>query len=61
MRTPYFQQWNLTLQKEITGVVSIEAGYVASKGTKIEYSRPINRPEPGAGTIQVRRPSPAPG
>ena len=58
MRTPYFQQWNLTLQKAITGVVSVEAGYVASKGTKIEYSRPINRPEPGAGTIQVRRPFP---
>ena len=38
--------------------MSIEGGYVASKGTKVEYSRPINRPEPGAGAIQTRRPFP---
>ncbi len=58
MRTPYFQQWNLTLQKSIKSVLSVEAGYVASKGTKVEYSRPINRPSPGPGAIQARRPFP---
>jgi hypothetical protein len=56
MRTPYFQQWNLMLQKSINGVLSVEGGYVGSKGTKVEYSRPINRPLPGAGAIQPRRP-----
>jgi hypothetical protein len=58
MRTPYFQQWNFTLQKALKQVLSLEAGYVGSKGTKVEYSRPINRPSPGPGDIQPRRPFP---
>ena len=29
---------------------------MGSKGTKVEYSRPINRPSPGPGSIQPRRP-----
>lgn len=58
MRTPYFQQWNFTLQKAVKQVLSVEAGYVGSKGTKVEYSRPINRPSPGPGDIQARRPFP---
>jgi len=58
MRTPYFHQWNLTVQKAFSDVLSLEAAYVASKGTKVEYSRPINRPSPGPGAIQPRRPFP---
>jgi hypothetical protein len=58
MRTPYFQEWNLTLQKSFRQVVSVETAYVASKGTKVEYARPINRPSPGPGDIQARRPFP---
>ncbi len=54
MADPYFQQWNLTLQKVI-GALSLEAGWVGSKGTKIEFSRPINVPPPGPGPIQDRR------
>jgi hypothetical protein len=56
MRTPYFQQWNFTLQKSFRQVLSVETAYVASKGTKVEYSRPINRPAPGPGDVQPRRP-----
>jgi hypothetical protein len=58
MRTPYFQQWNFTLQKSLREVLSVETAYVASKGTKVEYSRPINRPLPGPGDVQARRPFP---
>ncbi|MSV29923.1 MAG: TonB-dependent receptor [Bryobacterales bacterium] len=54
-RDPYFQQWNLTLQKVVAQVVSLEGAYVASKGTKVEFSRPINIPRPGPGVIQDRR------
>ncbi len=54
MADPYFQQWNLTLQKVI-GTLSLEAGWVGSKGAKIEFSRPINVPPPGPGPIQDRR------
>ncbi|HWQ55251.1 MAG TPA: TonB-dependent receptor [Bryobacteraceae bacterium] len=55
-RDPYIQQWNLTLQKVVFNAVSIEGAYVANKGTKIEYSRALNIPEPGPGTVQDRRP-----
>jgi hypothetical protein len=53
--TPYFQQWNVTLQKAVGGVLSLEGGYVGSKGTKVEFSRPVNMPRPGPGPIQGRR------
>ncbi len=55
MRDPYFQQWNIALQKVVAKVVSLEGAYVASKGSKIEFSRPVNVPAPGPGTIQNRR------
>jgi len=55
MRDPYFQQWNVALQKVVAKVVSLEGAYVASKGTKVEFSRPVNVPTPGPGAIQNRR------
>lgn len=55
MRDPYFQQWNATIQRTIKSVFSLEASYLGSKGTKIEFSRPINVPLPGPGNIQDRR------
>ncbi len=54
MADPYFQQCNFTVQKAIHNV-SLTAGWVGSKGTKIEFSRPINVPPPGPGAIQGRR------
>ena len=54
---PYFQQWNMTIQKTIAGVFSVEAAYVGSKGTHLTFSRPINIPLPGPGNIQARRPN----
>jgi hypothetical protein len=55
MRDPYFQEWNVTVQKAVHGVLSFEGAYVGSKGTKVDFSRPINVPTPGPGTIQDRR------
>src|SRR5207302_901612 len=55
MSDPYIQEWNVTVQKVVGGFLSLEAGWVGSKGTKIEFSRPINVPAPGPGTIQNRR------
>lgn len=55
MADPYIQEWNFTVQKAVKGVLSLEAGWVASKGTKIEFSRPVNIPDPGPGVIQNRR------
>jgi hypothetical protein len=54
-RDPYFQEWNLAVQKLVAKVVSIEGAYVGNKGTKVEFSRPVNVPAPGPGAIQDRR------
>jgi hypothetical protein len=42
------------LDPSVRQVLSVETAYVASKGTKVEYSRPINRPAPGPGDRLVR-------
>jgi hypothetical protein len=52
---PYIQQWNVALQKSIGGVLSVQAAYVGSKGTKLTFSLPANVPLPGPGDIQSRR------
>jgi hypothetical protein len=35
--TGYMQQWNLNLQRELPGSITLEAAYVGSKGTKLSY------------------------
>jgi hypothetical protein len=54
-RDPYIQQWNFAIQKVVGGVLSLEGAYVGNKGTKLEFSRPVNVPAPGSGNIQARR------
>jgi hypothetical protein len=54
-RDPYFQEWNFTIQKSIASTISVEGAWVGSKGTHVEFSRPVNVPPPGAGDIQARR------
>ena len=44
LRTPYVQHWNLILQQKLGGNRMLEAGYVASKGTKLLTARDINQP-----------------
>ncbi|MBI1789097.1 MAG: TonB-dependent receptor [Acidobacteria bacterium] len=59
-REGYTQQWNLMAQRELPSGVSLEAGYVASKGTKLSELVFYNIPLPGpTATIQARRPFPA--
>ena len=54
-RDPYFQEWNVTVQKSLSNLVSVEGAWVGAKGTRIEFSRPVNVPDPGPGDIQSRR------
>ncbi|MGI0084508.1 MAG: hypothetical protein ACREBQ_05450, partial [Nitrososphaerales archaeon] len=56
---PYFQQWNVTLQKVIRNIVSVEAAYIGNKGTFLPFSAPSNVPDPGPGNIQARRSNPS--
>jgi hypothetical protein len=52
---PYIQEWNLSVQKLFARVLSVQAAYVASKGTHLTFSNAENIPSPGPGDIQSRR------
>ncbi|MBO0862650.1 MAG: hypothetical protein J2P21_29950, partial [Chloracidobacterium sp.] len=54
----YSQQWNFTIQRQLPGQFSLEAGYVGTKGTHLQTTRAINTPLPGPGVVQDRRPFP---
>ena len=59
-REGYTQQWNLTVQRMLPFGVSVEAGYVANKGTNLGELAFYNIPTPGpTATIQARRPFPS--
>ncbi|MGH9668328.1 MAG: TonB-dependent receptor domain-containing protein, partial [Bryobacteraceae bacterium] len=57
-RTPYTQQWNLSLQRQLPGAWSLTVAYVGTKGTKLEARPNINQPVPGTTAIASRRPYP---
>jgi hypothetical protein len=58
IRTPYVQQWNISVQHELKGNVLVQVGYIGNMGTKLGNIYPINVPKPGPGPIQPRRPYP---
>ncbi len=56
----YTQHWNFTVQRELPAGVTVDAGYVANKGTKLGELTFYNIPTPGpTATVQARRPFPA--
>jgi hypothetical protein len=61
-RTPYMQQWNLNIQRELPGAVLFEIGYIGSKGTHLMERLDINQARlnaPGENLpVQQRRPFP---
>jgi len=61
--TPYTQNWNLNVQQKLAENMSLEVGYVGSKGTKLvrlyDANQPdanFNYPNPNFGTIDVLAP-----
>lgn len=42
MRTPYIQQWNLTIEQQIGRDISIQAAYVGKNSKKLQAFRPFN-------------------
>lgn len=58
LRTPYVQQWNLTIQHQFKGNFVVQTGYTGNQGTKLAIIRPFNVPQPGPGPIQDRAPYP---
>lgn len=54
-RHPYTQEWNLTVQRQLSSNISLEVAYVGNKGTKLEVDIPTNLPPPGPGPVDPRR------
>jgi hypothetical protein len=55
-RTPYSQQWNLFLQRELARDMTLEVGYVGSANRdQIGYHEVNNAPTPGPGSVDSRR------
>ena len=59
---PYSQEWNLTVQQQLTPSLSMQLAYVGNKGTHLEQSRQINFPTvgglPSSPSRAARRPYP---
>jgi len=59
-RTPYVQQWNLGIQRELVKDLLLEVAYVGNKGTKLGGFRNVNQravvinPQTGAATAGAR-------
>jgi len=56
--TPYTQQWNVSLQRQLPLALSLTLAYVGTKGTHLEARPDINQPVPGTTPIPSRRPYP---
>jgi hypothetical protein len=53
-RVGYIQQWNATLQRRIGKSWQVEAGYAASKGTKILFETGYELNQLNAGDLQLK-------
>ncbi len=45
LRTPYMQQWNISVEQQI-GLWALRASYVGAKTSQLTYTRNINKPAP---------------
>jgi len=55
---PYTQQWNATIQQQVTPSTRLTAAYVGTAGTHLQGWANINQPIPGTTPIVDRRPFP---
>jgi len=54
LRTPYSQQWSVSLQQALGKSRVLEVAYVGSKGTKLITARDINQPRPSPAQFNLR-------
>ena len=54
--TPYVQQWNFSVQREVMANWAVTAGYVGSTARHLSFSGIANIPYPGPGALNPRRP-----
>ncbi len=53
--SPYAQQWNLNIQRELANDWMLEVGYAGSKGNHIENRYDENYSPPGPGNLDAKR------
>jgi hypothetical protein len=54
--TPYVQQWNFSVQREVMRNWAVTGAYVGSTGRHLSFSGIANIPYPGPGALNPRRP-----
>ena len=54
--SPYGQQWNFNIQRELGANWMLEVGYAGSRGTHIENRYDDNYSPPGPGNLDLKRP-----
>jgi outer membrane receptor protein involved in Fe transport len=54
-RTPYVEQFNLTLQREVVSGLVWTVSYVGNLARKLAFAAEIDQAPPGPGTVQPRR------
>jgi hypothetical protein len=57
-KNAYAQDWNLTIQRQITSSLGLEVAYVGVKGTHLQLSQNINQPFVTNGFYGTTRPFP---
>jgi hypothetical protein len=59
VKTPYYQEWNLAVQRALPGRTVLEVAYAGSKGVHLQMLTDQNQDRvPGPGDPQERRPYP---
>ncbi len=57
-QTPVFDQWNVGVERQLPGNMTLDANYVGSNGRHGDWGPAMNVPQPGPGSQQARRPFP---
>ena len=56
--TPNIQQWNLTVERQLSKSLVVRGAYIGTKGTHLNLNVDENVAVPGAGAVVPRRPFP---
>ena len=54
----YAQDWNLTIERQVTSSLGVEVAYVGTKGTHLQLAQNFNQPFVTAGVYGTTRPFP---
>jgi hypothetical protein len=57
-RTPYMDQWNVGIERELPENAVLDVNYVGAVGRHLDWGPILNTPSPGSGDVQSRRPYP---